>query len=126
MWILLLNDMRFPKIEMRQAVARAPTREDLVAWIEREKVEGYREPRDQHRHWGKSFRKGGLLEWYNSPYEFQFDDHFVDFDVMLAEYCHEHGLSPWSEAVTEIRRKYMELPDASQISVVDVPEVSRG
>lgn len=29
MWILRLNDMRFPKAEMNCAVARAETREEL-------------------------------------------------------------------------------------------------
>jgi hypothetical protein len=75
-WVLFLNDMRFPKYEMLTPVARADTKEDLVAYLDRERVEKYVDGR-----WGKTFRRGGPLEWYNHPYEFAADDHFVLVDL---------------------------------------------
>lgn len=62
MWILRLNDMRFPKCEMTEVVAVSEDPEKLLKWMEVEKVEPYRDER-----WGKVFRKGGPLEWYNEP-----------------------------------------------------------
>lgn len=89
MWMLLLNDMRWPKREQLGPVCRAETREDLERFLGRETVEpwtdvgpvesahrsaalalarGYepRDPRDG-RCWAKVFRRGGPLEWYNPP-----------------------------------------------------------
>lgn len=71
MWILQLNDMRSPKIEILTTVCRAETREELEALIARERVEFYRDGP-----WGKQFRRGGILEWFNPPYHF--DRPFVD------------------------------------------------
>ena len=62
MWVLKLNDMRFPKIEMFETVAKAERPEKLQAWMVLEKVADYRDGQ-----WGKAFRKGGPLEWYNEP-----------------------------------------------------------
>ena len=62
MWVLQLNDMRSSKIEILNSVARAKTKEELEAFIERESVETYRDER-----WGKTFKKDGPLEWYNRP-----------------------------------------------------------
>lgn len=78
MWILLLNDMRSSKIEMRREVARAETKQALVDFMARERVEPYRDG-----HWGKSFRQGGLLEWCNPPYDFELESHFFDADAYL-------------------------------------------
>jgi hypothetical protein len=64
MWILQLNDMRMPKVEMMTPVARADSREEIIALLERERVESYRDGQ-----WGKSFRKGGPLEWFNPPWD---------------------------------------------------------
>ncbi len=71
MWVLQLNDMRSPKIEILRPVARGETKEDLEALIESEKVERY-----QDGNWGKTFKKDGLLEWCNGPRKNN-DSHFV-------------------------------------------------
>lgn len=73
MWLLLLNDMRAPKIEMLDAVGRAETKEELVAFLDREKVETYRDGQ-----WAKCYRAGGPLEWKNAPWNFEDGEHFVD------------------------------------------------
>ena len=60
MFVLKLNDMRSPQIEMLKNVARAETEEELLEFVKREKVEVYADDS-----WGKHYRKGGPLEWYN-------------------------------------------------------------
>jgi hypothetical protein len=65
MYILQLNPIT-SNAEHVVPVARAETREELLALLQREKVEPYREPADSHR-WYKVYRKGGPLEWYNDP-----------------------------------------------------------
>jgi len=72
MWILLLNDMRATtNIENLEPVCKAETREELESFLQRETVPGYFDGQ-----WGKNFKKGGPLEWYNPP--FSGDQHFVN------------------------------------------------
>lgn len=61
MLILQLNHMT-GKAEYAEPVAYAATREALLAFVEREQVEPY-----QDGQWGKYFRRGGPLEWFNPP-----------------------------------------------------------
>lgn len=63
-WFLRLNDMRSSKIEYSEVVCWAETEQELADLLEREKVEGYDDGK-----WGKSFRQGGPLEWYNQPFD---------------------------------------------------------
>lgn len=79
MWVLMLNDMRAPKIEMLEPVARAESKEALQAFIDHEKVEPYRDGQ-----WGKTYRQGGPLEWKNAPYLFDEDSHFINLDEQMA------------------------------------------
>jgi hypothetical protein len=65
MWILRLNDMRDDHFESLRPAFRAETREALVALVERETVPGGYTTHDGR--WGKTFRAGGPLEWYNPP-----------------------------------------------------------
>ncbi len=61
MWILNLSNMTWPKFENSlQAVAWVDTREELEAFVERERVENY-----QDDGFSKNFRKGGPLEMFN-------------------------------------------------------------
>ena len=76
-WVLFLNDMRSAHFEELVPVARAMTRETLVAYVRREKCETYLEPtgrpmteenwepglptRFNPQKWCKVFRKGGHL-----------------------------------------------------------------
>jgi hypothetical protein len=62
-WILQLNDMRDARVEWMTPVCCADSREELEAFVEREKVEPYKDGT-----WGKSFRQGGPLEWFNQPF----------------------------------------------------------
>lgn len=61
-YLLLLNDMRDSNIESIQPRFRAKTEADLIAFLAREKVPVYTDGR-----WGKVFRQGSPLEWYNDP-----------------------------------------------------------
>lgn len=64
MWILRLNDMRSPKFEVLQNVAKAQTRHALVDFVVAESVATWRDGP-----WAKSFRGGSPLEWFNQPWE---------------------------------------------------------
>jgi len=73
MWVMLLNDMRASNIENIQPRFRAETKEQLLAFLESERVEPYRDGQ-----WGKVYRQGGPLEWCNPPYDFEDHLHFLD------------------------------------------------
>jgi hypothetical protein len=59
-YALLLNDMREPNIENIQVVRTAPTTEELAAWYAEQMTERWADGR-----WGKQFRAGSDLEWFN-------------------------------------------------------------
>lgn len=94
MWVLFLNDMRSGNVERLQPVCRAPSREDLLAILAREKVPAYTDRGErtlvhttdfmagQVEHnsdygWSKVYRQGGPLEWFNPPRN-EGPDHFRD------------------------------------------------
>lgn len=87
MWVLLLNDMRHAHIEQLTPVARAETKEQLIAFLQRETVEPY-----QDDHWSKTFKKGGPLEWFNPPWSNE-PEHYQDVQ----------SEDEWAEAA---RRRY--------------------
>jgi len=62
MWLLQLNDMRAPQIEIMTPVARAESADELMALLTREESTPYRDGP-----WHKGFRQGGPLEWFNPP-----------------------------------------------------------
>jgi hypothetical protein len=64
MYVLMLNDMRCPKIEMLEPVARAYTKEEL----ERHMSSHLTTPYMDDGRWRKVFTKGSPLEWFNQPY----------------------------------------------------------
>jgi len=66
MFVLQLNPMR-SNAENVIPVARAEKREDLLALLQREAVPYYKDEEPGGYVWGKSFRKGGPLEWFNDP-----------------------------------------------------------
>lgn len=66
MIILFLNDMRSSHYEDRQPAARGETMEEIARLLEAEAVEPYATPGLSHD-WGKTYREGGPLEWYNPP-----------------------------------------------------------
>jgi hypothetical protein len=61
MWILRLNPMT-SNAETVVPLVRAETREQLEAFMASETVTPY-----QDSQWGKTFRQGGPLEWFNPP-----------------------------------------------------------
>lgn len=61
MWALFMNDMRSAKIEFHEPICWADTRQELIDLLVTERVEAYRDGQ-----WGKSYRKGGPLEWKNA------------------------------------------------------------
>lgn len=62
-YVLALNDMRAGRIQDTYPVCWSEDPEELEALMERESVEPYRDGT-----WGKTFRQGGPLEWYNRPF----------------------------------------------------------
>lgn len=71
-YVLALNDMRSSNIENLTAVQFFTDRDAAVAWYEEQlNPDGYW----KDGHWGKVFRAGGPLEWYN-PGDLQDDDAF--------------------------------------------------
>lgn len=65
LFALMLNDMRASKIEIKHIVAVSELRSELEHLVASETVEPYSDG-----NWGKSFRRGGPLEWCNPPYVF--------------------------------------------------------
>ncbi len=69
MFILQLNPM-MGNFESLRPVARAETKDALMAYVEAQRVEGYSDEDGQNMCGGKlnkSFRKGGVLEFFNPP-----------------------------------------------------------
>jgi len=59
-----MNKMTFPKIEMTELVVLATDRQVLKDYVEEQKApEHWRDGQ-----WGKMFKKGSPLEWYNAPH----------------------------------------------------------
>ena len=81
MWLLQLNDMRSPRIEIMTPVARAESRAVLMALLTREDTAPYRDGQ-----WSKRFRQGGPLEWFNPPSFGEMDEclfEMVSLDTFL-------------------------------------------
>ncbi len=123
MFVLKLNDMRSPRVEILASVFRAATKEELVSYLQSQLVEGYSDdgehrvlhhsdavaqaagglvldPPSGHR-WHKAFKQGGPLEWYNAPMPHNEHEHFVDvisretfLERMGAQYDREIGSIP--------------------------------
>lgn len=78
MWLLRLNDMRSPKIEMLRDVALAETREILMDYVLKQRtLEPYTDGE-----WNKVFQKDGPLEWFNPPYEKYAHEHFIPIGTL--------------------------------------------
>ena len=70
-WILFLNPMR-GRVEIKQPVAIANSKETLLKWYEDQLIElwtddSYEVPDvwGNYKNWYKNFKKGSPLEWYN-------------------------------------------------------------
>jgi len=74
-WILNMNDMRSAHVEEKSPAFKAETRQQLIDFMARERVESYRDGK-----WGKVFRVGGPLEWFNEPYEWQLERDLIEVD----------------------------------------------
>jgi len=110
MWVLLLNNMRSAKVERLTPVARAETQEALEAFMDREKVESYTTgsdaPNSFDHAWHKTFRKGGLLEWFNRPSFLR--ETFLDAGALIAEVTEGDR-----EAGDRLQKEVDQLPDVS-------------
>lgn len=74
-WVLQLNDMRSPKVEILTIVCTADSKEALEKLLQDNKVDNYRDG-----HWGKSYKQGSPLEWFNPPYHDDVNSTFVDLE----------------------------------------------
>ena len=88
-WVLTLNPM-MGKTEDREAVAWAPSKEALQAYIDRERVETYVDDGEsafsgEPSQFTKHFRKGGPLEWFNPPEDLSTKQEEVFREVALVE-----------------------------------------
>ena len=63
---LILNDMRYPKIEMKSLVAISTSYEKLVDWYNSQKADDVWVDVIDEYNWRKAFKKDSPLEWYNS------------------------------------------------------------
>ena len=61
--VLMLNDMRSSNIEILQPVARAKTPQQLLDFMQGERVAAY-----QDLDGNRPYQKGGPLEWFNTPF----------------------------------------------------------
>jgi len=61
-FVLIMNDMRSSQVEIVRPVARARSFAALEHLLARERVPAYSDGA-----WGKTFRRGGPLEWKNDP-----------------------------------------------------------
>ena len=120
MFVLVLNDMRSAHYESRHDVARAERVEELLALYQRERVANYQDGR-----WGKAFRRGGPLEWFNPTLP----------DLSLGDLVPNglghgiHELVSLDHVLENARQRYEDMlaaiPEASAFPVViDVPAVS--
>jgi len=68
-FVLCLNEMHMAHFEDKIPVCYATTAEALQQLIEEERVPYYQDGTWEGggHPWGKEFRKGGPLEWYNQP-----------------------------------------------------------
>lgn len=64
-YALLLNDMRSSNIENIIVIKISSSKEELANWYRSLLVTPYIESEDGRR-WGKTFKKGSELEWFNS------------------------------------------------------------
>lgn len=59
-WKLILNDMRSPKIEYTKIAVIGYTAEEVMNYYKSNRCEYWKDGQ-----WGKSFKQGSLLEWFN-------------------------------------------------------------
>ena len=100
MWILRLNDMRSSQIQDMTDVCRGDSIGEFLALLGSETVVPYTEPRSGSMFWGKTFRKGGPLEWFNRPDSIHLSNHFEEVPVLTLA----------ASAVDRARRAYLHLP----------------
>lgn len=111
MWILFMNDMRFAHSEDLTPVLRAETKEELLKFVESQKVAAYQGQGPNAYQDGytytKCFKQGGPLEWYNEIMD-------------EAEQLREFTLEKWKESA--LRQAEM----AWQNSVLSIPTIPGG
>ena len=93
MWLLRLNDMRSSKIENLQNVCVAESKEELESFLKSQEAEPYNDTGSNSIHgnsytYRKSYKKGGPLEWYNKPYDFQIEKHLFSMES-YTKYCEQ-------------------------------------
>lgn len=106
MFVLLANPMR-DRCEVVRPVARASTREALIAFIARERVEhyvdefpgGHGNELERSYAFHKVFRKGGPLEWFNMP---DINDPGVIVGVPSRQQVMENAGLHWDETMRSI------------------------
>lgn len=99
-FVLALNDMRMSNIENTMIACKADTREALERLLQNERVPGgWRDGQ-----WGKTFKQGGILEWFNPPDQFFGQGiHEVDTDQMIRKEA-ESIMAWWNSKIEPLPR----------------------
>jgi hypothetical protein len=71
-YALLLNDMRWPNVENIAIVTISDNRQELVDWYTAQLAE---KPY-QDGQWGKAFKPGSDLEWFNPVHDLNVDNDY--------------------------------------------------
>lgn len=122
-WILYLNDMRSAQVENVQPVARAESVEALMEFLARERVPSYLESHG-YGHWGKNYRKGGPLEWFNPPHDWDNAAHFRHLPRVV-DYSDEIDVLPQVMSDAQIRAGAVGVLEQSQKHVTHRSELRR-
>lgn len=70
-YALLLNDMRSPNVENISIVKISDNKQNLIDWYKSQLADKpYTDPGEPHA-WGKVFKKGSELEWYNGVHDLE-------------------------------------------------------
>ncbi len=62
MYLLKLNDMRSPQVEIMQPIGIFESLDQIHRFLHAEEVSAYKDGQ-----WNKRYRQGGPLEWFNPP-----------------------------------------------------------
>jgi len=110
MFVLVLNPMR-GRMEDQHIVARASTREALIAFLARERVEPYTDVESGYT-WRRSFRRDGPLVWYND----------LQPSEELEQGAFGHGIVEVMPLAEVLRR----TEESWRASIASIPDVDAG
>ena len=104
MFLLILNDTRFPRKSISRPIARSEDEEELREFFHSQSVPSYYEMIDNKKI-QKFFRKGGPLEWCSPPDE-TYGQGIIDVGTK----------EDWmKQAAEKLEKEVMEVPDVKDL-----------